>query len=549
MIDFIDERGELIPAIACAHRCVAYGAGLAGGLAGGVCSLSLATVGEDGCRLLVGGSQVALSLLSTIDSNQSLRNQSHAPSRSTGAPRSSVTDNNDGTYSLSYSTAEPGKYQLHVTVGGMEVAGSPWSVEIRPGIPVPSRSKVALPEGWRTEPEPSSVQKGQHSVTVYSCDEFGNKSYSPGVRVGARGGGGVRVKEVRDFENGSYLVVFDVSGDGRLDCLMDGVHVVNSPLGIVTGPEVSRDRAMSDRVERAILNREDRLREREEDLLVAARKLRGLRAELDERTKGVASSVDFASVPPLPTVGTKIELKDVKKNAPPDDLQHMVLELERNFQVVRQKERALDRLIVEVNEHKLSEEKRLSGLLTNEPQVNDKGSDSLRSSYFRRDMFLQDRQDDLRRVLQRRKKESEAGIEGFDVGEAMRRASFLRSAKIRADLEMDAESKILFSIDHLFATFASAVDSGQQVLSLSDSVRLSNSAGLPLDNSEVVEGFIAFINKDESSKFVNKKSFVAFLLILARLVFREKKITDEDALAKLFETHFFRIIPGLKGTL
>ena len=556
---FIEENGNLVSQIPSARRSVAFGRGLAGGAAGQPLQFSIVSISEDGRRLTSGGAQIGLFLAGNAVS-----------SSSNASFKWSSEDTGDGSYVVTYSCVEPGNFALHVRIGGEEVAGSPWNVRISPGVPVAAKSELMLDKSQ------GIFSIGSHSLAVRTRDALGNFSYDRTAVLGARGGGGVKILSVADFQDSKFVVHFDVCGNGRIDVLLNGSNIQGSPVQ-VTLPEIEGTRIESrKREEEEALERELRVREKEDELETAMHRLRAIQKAAEQKMAGRGAD-KIPSVPPVwpaepsrqnSAAGSRKEERttgtDEQVVSDPRVLvlQEKIAEMQHKFASVQAKERELDRLIVQVNNEKLREQESIGGRilrsdlpLATAPEVSLSAvtSNALhenRSAYFRRDMYVSDKQAELRKLLARRKKEEEAGIEpGLDVAEAMRRTSFLRAGRLAARNRLDAESKVLFTIDWLFAHFATAVADGAPAFSLSDAVRLSAAAHLPLDDAEVVEAYVSFIRglgleSSEgiaySPQFVSKRNFFSFISGVSGLVVRDS-CSEEEKIAKCFEEHWFAL--------
>ena len=520
-----DEAGKPVNTVPEPRRCIAYGRGLAGGPAGSSLSFTLSTIANDGRKLTVGGNYVSM-FIAPVGWPAGLKQTKAAIN---------VIDNLDGSYLCTYSVNDPDDYSLYVRVAGHDVSGSPFKVTITPGAPAASASSVMVVEN------PLSSDIGHtEELRITSCDVFGNKTYSPSTKVGCRGSGGVKVVDVVDFQDGMYTVSFTVNGEGRLDVLLDGQHVLNSPITVLVPPPVEYPRVQ----ERDTLReRELRLLEREDDLTAAYGRLDRLKGDLNTKATHLFEIDPKPTVPPIAAEAVISQNFESERSRV---IENMVNEMERKFAVLKAKETELDKLIVQVNEQKLNEEAEELGLKHVGVATSTADLRRVEAAYSRRDPYVEERKEQLQKLLARRTREKEVGIDRdskttFDLSEAIKRAAFLTTSQKHTQAQMDADSKVLFCLDFAFNRFCTASENEAPALSLSDAVRLANVANLPLDNSEVVDAYIAFIGTLPDMRFVSRNFFAHLLLELARLSYRGYDITDTEMLAKMLRDHLFPI--------
>ena len=520
-----DEAGKPVNTVAEPRRCIAYGRGLAGGPAGASLSFTLATIANDGRKLTVGGSYVSM-FIAPVGWPAGLKQTKAA---------TNVTDSLDGTYLCTYSVNDPDEYSLYVRVAGHDVSGSPFKVTITPGAPAASASSVYVAEN------PLSSEIGHtEELRITSCDVFGNKTYSPSTKVGCRGSGGIKVVDVVDFQDGMYSVSFMVNGEGRLDVLLDGQHVLHSPVTIVVPAPVTHSYVQE---RESLRDRELRLLEREDDLTAAYGRLDRLRGDLDMKAKTI---VEYDPKPTVPPIAAETVISRNLESERSRVIENMVNEMERKFAVLKAKEKELDKLIVKVNDQKLQQEAEELGLKQVTLPTSDAGLQRAEAAYSRKDPYVEGRKDQLQKLLARRTREKEVGIDRdskttFDLTEAIKRAAFLTTSQRNTQSQMDAESKVLFCLDYAFNRFCTCTENEIPAMSLSDTVRLANVARLPLDNSEVVDAYIAFIGTMSDHKFVSRNFFAHLLLQLARLSYRGIDMTDIEMLGKMLTDHMFPI--------
>lgn len=98
-------------------NCIMDGDGLHSAAAGAYSEFTIVAMDEDGNRRLEGGEMFAVDL---IHGERSI------------AVDYSVQDRENGTYAIRYMATVAGTHQLHITLGEMELAGSPCAVQVHP---------------------------------------------------------------------------------------------------------------------------------------------------------------------------------------------------------------------------------------------------------------------------------------------------------------------------------------------------------------------------------------------------------------------------------
>ena len=108
-----------------------------------------------------------------------------------------TTDHEDGTYSLSFTAQSAGENELHVTIAGRHVKGSPYIVKVREPRNTPYTS-LSCQKTINTKSTPFDVmltedgslvvaEWGYHTVSLYSID--GTHQFSFGIGNGSHGSG------------------------------------------------------------------------------------------------------------------------------------------------------------------------------------------------------------------------------------------------------------------------------------------------------------------------------------------------------------------------
>jgi hypothetical protein len=134
-----------------------------------------------------------------------------------------ATDNNDGTYTASYTPTVAGTDQVGVTLDGSPVSGSPFSSTVAAGAVDPASSSAVVPDGVAGNPT---------TITVVARDQFGNQVATGGASVsvditGANPGSA----SVTDNGDGTYTATYTpaVSGTDTVSIQINSTPVQGSP--------------------------------------------------------------------------------------------------------------------------------------------------------------------------------------------------------------------------------------------------------------------------------------------------------------------------------
>ncbi|CAL8472041.1 g11583 [Coccomyxa elongata] len=140
-----EDEMEYPPGPICAEKCTLGGPGYTGGAAKSTVSFFVTVKDERGTRIREGGAY----LVATIRPGNA--------ARAAGADvvTATVKDNNDGTYTATYSVAARGDYELSVEVNGSPIGGSPFPVFFSP--PEAAAAEQPNPASAATEQPPSIV--------------------------------------------------------------------------------------------------------------------------------------------------------------------------------------------------------------------------------------------------------------------------------------------------------------------------------------------------------------------------------------------------------
>ncbi|EKX53340.1 hypothetical protein GUITHDRAFT_64440, partial [Guillardia theta CCMP2712] len=124
-----------------------------------------------------------------------------------------ILDHQDGHYTCSYTALWSGQYQLHVTLNGQDIQGSPWGIE-------------AI--GAEIHPPSCYI----HGPGIYATDMFGNARTHGGDKYSLSiSGPTVCEAKVRDQENGRYTVTWStlIKGSYWIQITLNGEEISGSP--------------------------------------------------------------------------------------------------------------------------------------------------------------------------------------------------------------------------------------------------------------------------------------------------------------------------------
>lgn len=145
-----------------------------------------------------------------------------------------ITDLMNGTYSVQYVSTVAGWYNMSVRRGNADIIGSPFRVEIVPGITSAPLSMSTL-DGLQ-----EAIAGVQSTFKVMSRDLFGNKKYVggdnftcevSGPRMEGRKADKLDKVEVKDDGNGNYTVAYVAkrTGEYKVAVFLDGIPISGSP--------------------------------------------------------------------------------------------------------------------------------------------------------------------------------------------------------------------------------------------------------------------------------------------------------------------------------
>jgi len=146
-----------------------------------------------------------------------------------------ITDNGDGTYTVSYTPTHPGDYKVNVFLFDKEVKDFPKHVHFKP---------AASPE--RTEVHGPGLHNGQAekpaTFKITARDPEGHQRTDGGDNFAIHVDGPVQVTpHVQDNGDGTYDVTYqtEVPGDYKVNVTLDGKPVANLPVNVHIRPTPS----------------------------------------------------------------------------------------------------------------------------------------------------------------------------------------------------------------------------------------------------------------------------------------------------------------------
>jgi hypothetical protein len=205
------------PGKAVAGNTVAEGDGLKQVVAGETGKFVVTTKDHNGNVLLVGGNDVkgALTGVEAVQVN--------------------VVDNKNGTYDGAYVPKKVGAYKLALTLGGANIASSPFDVKVIPAAPNAANTE-AHGDGIKTADTDAPAK-----FKVQTKDAFGNNCVEGGadIKVVASGPNNEKVTgNVKDNKDGTYDVDYLPKGSGqfKLDVTLGGAHIKDAPFSVLVKP-------------------------------------------------------------------------------------------------------------------------------------------------------------------------------------------------------------------------------------------------------------------------------------------------------------------------
>ncbi|MFB2119968.1 filamin/ABP280 repeat domain-containing protein [Parapedobacter sp. 2B3] len=152
-----------------------------------------------------------------------------------GATVSAVTDNSDGTYTVTYTPTKSGDDDIAITLGGIAISGSPYSSAVSPAVADASNTSATVPAGIAGEPT---------TITITVLDEYGNPVTGVGgdLSVSVTGvNAGATVSSIVDNSDGTYTVTYTPtkSGDDDIAITLGGIAISGSPYSSAVSPAVA----------------------------------------------------------------------------------------------------------------------------------------------------------------------------------------------------------------------------------------------------------------------------------------------------------------------
>ena len=210
----------IIPSSVFASNCTAKGEGLNTCTAGELAMFDVTTFDSFGNRQSHGGSKVIAILKGASEGN------------------CFVKDKANGMYDISFKTTAVGSYELHVSIEGDAIAGSPFFPYCGPNI---TSSKLSYCSGAGVL---CSVFSIPAVFVIQSVDLYGNEKSKGGDvwTVKLMGPGDVE-PSVRDNEDGTYTVSYEtnVRAIYKLHVTLNEKHITDSPFSIMSDRIFNRE--------------------------------------------------------------------------------------------------------------------------------------------------------------------------------------------------------------------------------------------------------------------------------------------------------------------
>ncbi|KAL6438962.1 hypothetical protein ACFW04_003771 [Cataglyphis niger] len=167
----------------------------------------------------------------------------------------SLTDNEDGTYTVDYMPPQPGNYTVNLNYGGLKVPQCPIKVNVQPHVDV---SKVKV-DGL----EPSLYVNKQATFTIDTRDIAKSKTDDGKVSCTiSNPSGGKTEKLIIPQGDGTYRVSYTPFEEGchTIDILYDNMPIPGSPfsVNVQRGSDPSKCRAYGPGLEKGIVNKTNR---------------------------------------------------------------------------------------------------------------------------------------------------------------------------------------------------------------------------------------------------------------------------------------------------
>jgi len=216
------ESGEPSPG-----HCEAHGPGIESATAGKPVQFFVQTKDSNGNNIAKGGAKIQAVLEDAA-----------------GKIPVSVVDNNDGTYTCTYTPHTASNSKLHVNVatqnfGTGPVAGAPFTVSVAPGSP-----SAATTEAYG--PGTESADAGTPAIiTVQTKDDYGNLLNTGGAPISVTAvnqeNGSELPVEVLDNRDGTYSLTYrpEVMGNYEINVALGNQPIKDMPLSVYVNPGVT----------------------------------------------------------------------------------------------------------------------------------------------------------------------------------------------------------------------------------------------------------------------------------------------------------------------
>ena len=148
---------------------------------------------------------------------------------------SAITDNHNGTYTVTFTGTIAGNNTIIVTIGGAPVTSSTPAIAVTPGAASLAKSLVTVSTG-------SILSGTTTTVTLQAKDAAGNDKTSGGLKVafklGSMSGGQGMFSSVTDNHNGTYTATFTgtIAGSNTIDATIGGFKVTSIAPSITVTP-------------------------------------------------------------------------------------------------------------------------------------------------------------------------------------------------------------------------------------------------------------------------------------------------------------------------
>ncbi|XP_043469574.1 filamin-A isoform X2 [Leptopilina heterotoma] len=164
----------------------------------------------------------------------------------------SLTDNEDGTYTVDYCPPTPGPYTVNLNYGGLKVPSSPYKVNVQPALDV---SKVKV-DGL--SPNLNVNQPTEFTIDTRAVPKVKNEDVPISCSIN-NPTGGVLEKVITPQNDGTYKVEYTpfVEGPHTIDVLCNNIPVPGSPfpVSVKKTSDAGRCRAFGPGLQKGVVNK------------------------------------------------------------------------------------------------------------------------------------------------------------------------------------------------------------------------------------------------------------------------------------------------------